>query len=202
MAEFYDYVAPYRERQDVAFFVQMARDSGGPVLEIGCGTGRVLIPTAQAATEIVGLDASPAMLARCREKLSREPQAVQSRAKLVEADMRHFDLARLPGVRPSFALATVPFRPAQHLLTVEDQLACLASIHRHLAARGRLGEEPEFTLPDGRRVRRTNRIVSRDGFNQIQGIELIYHVTHPEGREERLVHAFQMRYFFRFELDH
>ena len=78
VAEFYDYVAPYRERQDVAFFVQMARDSGGPVLEIGCGTGRVLIPTAQAATEIVGLDASPAMLARCREKLSREPQAVQS----------------------------------------------------------------------------------------------------------------------------
>ena len=42
---------------------------------------------------------------------------------------------------------------------------------------------------------------SRDWFNQIQGIELIYHVT-PEGREERLVHAFQMRYFFRFELDH
>jgi len=39
-------------------------------------------------------------------------------------------------------------------------------------------------------------------FNRIQGIELIYHVTHPEGREERLVHAFQMRYFFRFELDH
>ncbi|HEV2493500.1 MAG TPA: hypothetical protein VG204_10585 [Terriglobia bacterium] len=40
-AEFYDYVTPYRERQDVAFFVEMARDSGGPVLEIGCGTGRV-----------------------------------------------------------------------------------------------------------------------------------------------------------------
>ena len=46
-AEFYDYIVPYRERHDVAFWVEMAQVSGGPVLEIGCGTGRVLIPTAR-----------------------------------------------------------------------------------------------------------------------------------------------------------
>ena len=53
-AELYDHVVPYRERQDIEFFVEAARASGGPVLEIGCGTGRVLIPTARAAIHITG----------------------------------------------------------------------------------------------------------------------------------------------------
>ncbi|MEK6572561.1 MAG: class I SAM-dependent methyltransferase, partial [Bacteroidota bacterium] len=52
VAEFYDYVVPYRERQDVEFFVSLARESGGPVLELGCGTGRVLLPLARAGFEI------------------------------------------------------------------------------------------------------------------------------------------------------
>lgn len=217
VAEFYDYVVPYRDRQDVAFFVEMARRSEGPVLELGCGTGRVLIPTARAGVEIVGLDLSPSMLSVCREKLSREPQAVQSRVQLVQGDMQQFDLGR------EFGLVTIPFRPFQHLITVEDQLSCLDSIHRHLADGGRLildlfnpslprlveerylaesGEEPEFTMPDGRKVVRRHRTVSRDLFNQIIDSELIYYVTHPDGREERLVHRFQMRYLFRFEAEH
>jgi hypothetical protein len=63
-------------------------------------------------------------------------------------------------------------------------------------------EEPDFITPDGRRVIRFHRIVSRDRFNQINYVELIYVVTHPDGREERLVHAFPMRYLFRFEAEH
>ena len=61
VAEFYDFVVPYRERQDVGFFVEMAHEAAGPVLEIGCGTGRVLIPTARAGVEIIGLDSSSKM---------------------------------------------------------------------------------------------------------------------------------------------
>ena len=131
--------------------------------------------------------------------------------------MRDFELGR------AFRLATLPFRPFQHLTTVEDQLSCLGSIHRHLVAGGRLildvfnpslealtsdiagqeiGDEPEFTTPDGRRVVRRHKIVSRDLHNQINHVELIYYVTHPDGREERLVHAFPMRYLFRFEAEH
>ncbi|HKS95839.1 MAG TPA: class I SAM-dependent methyltransferase [Terriglobia bacterium] len=222
-AEFYDYVVPYRERRDVAFFVEIARDSGGPVLEIGCGTGRVLIPTARAGVEIVGLDASPAMLSRCREKLAAEREEVRSRVKLVEADMRDFDVAPAMGAPAPFALVTIPFRPFQHLYTVDDQLACLASIHRHLRPGGKLvldvfnpslpllvgptaanllGEEPEFTLPDGRRVRRSLRIVNRDLFNQVNDSEMTYHVTHADGREEQQVHPLRMRYLFRFEVEH
>ncbi len=216
-AEFYDHIAPYRERHDVAFFVEMAQASGGPVLEIGCGTGRVLIPTARADIKIVGLDLSPSMLAVCRGNLAAEPAEVQAQVQLVEADMRDFDLGR------KFALATLPFRPFQHLTSVEDQLACLAAIHRHLRPGGRLvldlfnpsmpslaaperleefGEEPEFTMPDGRRVLRRARIAARDYFTQVQDTELIYYVTHGDGRQERLVHAFPMRYLFRFEAEH
>ncbi|MFQ5593985.1 MAG: class I SAM-dependent methyltransferase, partial [Anaerolineae bacterium] len=217
VAEFYDHISPYRDRQDIDFFVGMAQRSGGPVLEIGCGTGRVLIPTARAGIDIAGLDLSESMLSVCREKLSREPEEVQLRVQLVKADMRQFDLGR------EFALATIPFRPFQHLITVEDQLACLKSVCRHLVAGGRLildlfnpslsflvdeqrleeaGDEPEFTMPDGRRVVRRHRIASRDLFNQVQEAELIYYVTHPDGREERLVHDFPMRYLFRFEAEH
>ena len=57
-------------------------------------------------------------------------------------------------------------------------------------------------MPDGRRVIRRFRIASRDWFNQIQHSEMIYYVTHPDGRQERLVHAFPMRHLFRFEAEH
>jgi SAM-dependent methyltransferase len=63
IADLYGYVVPYCTRPDIDFFVAAAQASGGPVLEVGCGTGRVLIPTARAGIEIVGLDLSPHMLA-------------------------------------------------------------------------------------------------------------------------------------------
>ena len=165
IAQFYDYVVPYRSRQDVGFFVEMARQSKGPVLEIGCGTGRVLIPTARAGIDIVGLDLSSSMLSICKEKLSQEPEEVKSKVRLMKADMRRFDLGQ------EFGLVTTPFRPFQHLTEVEDQLACLAGIYRHLCDAGMLAldlfnphlprlienkydneweEEPEFTMPDGK----------------------------------------------------
>lgn len=217
IAELYDYVVPYRTRPDIDFFVEAAQTSGGPVLEVGCGTGRILIPTARAGVDIMGLDLSPHMLQVCRTRLLNEPRAVQSRIRLIQADMRNFFLAQ------TFNLVTIPFRPFQHLTTVEDQLSCLQSIHQHLVDGGRLildlfnpslealvrdnlgqeyGDEPEFTSPDGRRVVRRHKIVSRDYANQINHIELIYDITHPDGREERLVHAFPMRYLFRFEAEH
>ena len=217
IAGLYDHVVPYQDRPDVDFFVAAAADSGGPVLEVGCGTGRILIPTARAGVPIVGLDRSPHMLAVCRERLAREPDSVRARVELVEADMRGFTLGH------RFALATLPFRPFQHLLEVSEQLACLAAIHRHLLPNGRLvldlfnpsldhlanrqlgaevGQEPEFTMPDGRRVIRRHRVVAHDRHQQINDVEILYYVRHPDGREERLVHAFRMRYLFRFEAEH
>ncbi|MBE0411177.1 MAG: class I SAM-dependent methyltransferase [Anaerolineales bacterium] len=177
----------------------------------------MLIPTARAGVKVVGLDLSAHMLDVCRQRLLSEPEDVQSRVQLVQADMRDFELSQ------TFQLVTIPFRPFQHLTTVDDQLACLACVHRHLDKGGKLildffnpslpaltsdtvgeevKEEPEFRMPDGRRVVRRHKVVARDYFNQINHVELIYYVTHPDGREERLVHAFPMRYLFRFEAEH
>jgi hypothetical protein len=57
-------------------------------------------------------------------------------------------------------------------------------------------------MPDGRSVVERDRMVTRDPINQVVQVELIYHVTHLDGRVERLVHAFPLRYFFRFEAEH
>ncbi len=64
------------------------------------------------------------------------------------------------------------------------------------------GDEPEFSMPDDRRVIRRHKTVASDRFSQVNQVELIYYVTHPDGREERLVHSFPMRYLFRFEAEH
>ena len=130
-AEFYDYVEPYLTRSDVPFFVEKATASGGEVLELGCGTGRVLIPIARAGVSITGLDLSISMLEVCRNKLRSEPDEIQQNANILQGDMRSFDLHR------QFALVIIPFRPFQHLLRVEDQLACLHSVHHHLTPDGR-----------------------------------------------------------------
>jgi ubiquinone/menaquinone biosynthesis C-methylase UbiE len=217
VAEFYDFIEPYRTRDDIPFYLELAQAVPGRMLEVGCGTGRVLLPVARAGKEITGLDLSEFMLNVCRDKLSRESVDVQRRVKLVQSDMRRFHL------RHTYSLVTIPFRSFQHLLTVEDQLECLTTIARHLEPSGLLildlfnpslphlvaekyleeyGDEPEFALPDGRVVTRRQRIVSRDWLNHINDVELIYYVKHPDGRSERLVHAFRMRYLFRFEAEH
>jgi SAM-dependent methyltransferase len=217
IAEFYDFVVPYSTRPDAGFYVDAAREYGGPVLELGCGTGRVLIPTARAGIDITGLDVSERMLAVCRERLLGESPQAQSLARVQHGDMRDFDLGRV------FRLITIPFRAFQHVLLVDEQLGCLRAIRRHLVPEGRLvfdlfnpsihnlakpadgveaDEEPPFVLPDGRTVVRSHRILARDLINQVNSGELVYHVSHPDGRRERLAHSFKMRSFFRFEVEH
>jgi SAM-dependent methyltransferase len=218
VAEFYDQVVPYRARADIAFFVEEAARSGGPVLELGCGTGRVLIPIARAGVDIVGLDGSPAMLARCRETLAFEPADVRNHVVgLIEGDMRRFRLGR------RFRLATIPFRPFLHLLTVDDELACLRTIHEHLEPDGRLildifnpsfetwatdrfpvdlPPEPSFALPDGRVVVRHTRMIGRDPFTQVLDVELVYDVSTAAGDQHQVVHRFGIRSIFRYEAEH
>jgi len=216
-AEYYDHVLPYRNREDVAFFADLARAARGPVLEVACGTGRVLLPCARAGVDVVGIDLSAGMLEVCRRHLARERPEVQARVELHEADMREFDLGR------QFDLITTPFRGFQHLLTVADQQRALRAIRRHLTDEGRfvldlfnpslpfLGDErwlvnplvePAFSMPDGRTVVRSFRIVTRDYFAQVQRLEMAYDVAWPDGHTERRTSAFSLRYLFRFEAEH
>jgi SAM-dependent methyltransferase len=217
VAEYYDFVPDYAGRRDLEFYLDYSLRAKGMILELGCGTGRVLIPTAGAGCRTVGLDLSSHMLAKCKEKLLRQPKEAQQRVLLFQGNMVDFKLDK------SFSLVTTPFRPFQHLVSVEEQTACLRRVNQHLARDGRLIldvfhpdpgklvgpvtlEETEdvsgVSLPDGRILRRTFRITGFHRAEQYNDVELIYYVTHPNGRTERFVQAFPMRYFYRYEIEH
>jgi SAM-dependent methyltransferase len=117
---------------EVEFYVDEAHDAAGAVLELGCGTGRVLLPIARAGVDIVGLDLAADLLAALRDKLARENSETQQRVDLVRADMCDFQLRR------RFAAIFVPYRTFQHLLTPDDQLRSLEQIAQHLDVGGRL----------------------------------------------------------------
>ena len=128
----YDAAVPVQP-DEVEFYLELARQAGAaglPTLEPACGTGRIAIPLAQQDIRITGIDNSPGMLDRAREKAAGLDNAAWH-----EADMRNFDL---PG---PFGLAIIPAGTFQLLLTTEDQLDCLRAIHRHLAPGGRLAFE-------------------------------------------------------------
>lgn len=226
----YDEVPAYAGRGDVPFYVgEAARVNGGPatVLELGCGTGRLLLPLARAGHDVTGVDASSAMLTRCRAKLAAEPADVRSRAALHEADVRDLTLRR-PAVAEAaseagdgFTLVVAPFRILQHLVTPTDQLRCLSAVGRHLARGGRLvfdvfnphfalmtadrsaefDDTPERPMADGRHLRRTARVTRVHWTQQVSEVELIYYVR--SGTEvERIVQAFAMRWYGVAELEH
>jgi SAM-dependent methyltransferase len=108
------------------FNTALAREAAGPVLELACGTGRLAVPLARNGHEVVGLDASPAMLRAARAKA----RAAGLEVALVEGDMRSFALPR------RFGLVVVGCNSLAHLTGTEDLLACLAAVRRHLAPGG------------------------------------------------------------------
>ena len=129
-SDIYDSVYAY-VRQDLPFYVEEAVASGGPVLELGCGTGRVAVAVAKAGVDVVGLDSSPEMLEEAQHKADSLPDG-SGTLTLAHADMRSFELHR------TFPLVIVPFRGILSLLTVEDQTSTLLNVRRHLAPGGRL----------------------------------------------------------------
>jgi SAM-dependent methyltransferase len=116
--------------EDVSFYVEEAVASGGPVVELGVGTGRIAIPTAAAGVDVIGVDTSAEMLAVCRE---------QARAAGVESrvDLRLGDLRR-PPVAEQVPLVTCPFRAYLHLASDEERLEALGAARALLKPRGRL----------------------------------------------------------------
>jgi SAM-dependent methyltransferase len=214
LAEIYD--AVYAGRDDHAFWAALAPDDGA-ILELACGTGRVLLPLARAGHEIVGLDLSAQMLARCRAALAGEAGAVRRRVELVQADMTSFDLSR------RFALVTSPFRGFQHLTSVERQLACLGRCHAHLRPGGRLvldlfnpdpsllyehggsdGEDAAETLTwtGGRTIRWWGRVTGYHRADQLNQCEMTYEITTADGAIRRVTERFPLRYLFRTEVEH
>lgn len=116
---------------DVAFYCDAAREFGDPVLELGCGTGRVTMALAERGYRVTGLDLSKPMLERAEEKRAKLPAEKRALVHLLHGDMTRFDL------REKFSLVIIPFRPFQHLLETDQQVSCLDSVRRHLTSEGR-----------------------------------------------------------------
>lgn len=216
-AEYYHLHLEVTGREDIGFFTNLARGAGGPVFEVGCGTGRTLVPSAAAGAAITGMDISRDMLRYCRKLLRKEPADTAERVELVHGDMTSFDLGK------KFSLITAPFRSFQHLATVEEQLSALASIRKHLAPGGvfvldifdpdldiltdsgravEFGDEEPFSAGHGRTVTVSYRNPSVDTVSQIVHCEMIFSVEHSNGKRERFIQEFIMRYIFRYEAEH
>jgi SAM-dependent methyltransferase len=225
IADYYDESPIVRGRtRDVNFYLDAVHEHGDPVLELGCGTGRITLALAEAGHRVTGLDISERMLERCNRKRARLATEARERVHLVQGDMTRFDLGE------KFRLVVIPFRPMQHLLNVEQQMSCLESVRTHLWAEGRRSGEKkgqlildvfqtdaermhdpvhhkealvtEYTTPDGRRVRITERVAAFHRAQQRNDVEMIFYVTDARGKEERMVFAWTLRYFFRYEVEH
>ena len=126
LAALYDLDARF-EDPAIDWFRGLAKMTGGPVLELGVGSGRVAIPIAKDGHEVVGIERSPAMLARAAKRAKEQ----RVKLTLVEADMRTFSLER------SFALVTIPANTFL-MLEPDDRWSCLARCREHLTAHGRV----------------------------------------------------------------
>ena len=117
-------------REDVGFYVDEALASGGPVVELAVGTGRIAVPTAKAGVQVIGVDESPGMLAVAREYAERE--GVADRIELRVGDLRN------PPVSERVPLVTIPFRSLLHMPSDAEKTRALAAARELLAPDGLL----------------------------------------------------------------
>jgi SAM-dependent methyltransferase len=140
-ATFYDWENSQTvQRRDVRFWERLAAAAGGPVLELGCGTGRILVPIAKSGVHLVGIDRSVSMLTRARRRVVRA--RLQNHALLVRGDIR-----ALPFPDGQFRLVMAPYGILQSLVRPSDLTAALASIARVVPKGGRLGVDLVPDLP-------------------------------------------------------
>ena len=128
-------------RRDVEFWRRLAGQTGGPVLELGAGTGRVLVPIARDGVPIVGVDQSAPMLARARARVRRG--RLTATGRLVRADIR-----TLPFGEAGFPLVMAPYGILQSLVRESDLTATLQSVARVIRPRGLFGMDLVPDLPE------------------------------------------------------
>jgi SAM-dependent methyltransferase len=209
-----------RRRVDVRWYRALAAEVLGPperlparasILELGCGSGRTLLPLVRDGYSVVGVDAAPAMLARCRERLARLAAPARARARLEAGDFRAIALGQ------RFPLVICPFNAFMHLYTRQDVERFLAVVRAHLAPGGLfafdvlnpdlswLSRDPNrrwartrFRHPSTGRSMTYSTSLSYDAALQIAFMR-IYYQPERGGRERvvRLAH----RQFFPLELE-
>lgn len=180
----YDPIASLYDRwntsvvEDIDFYTEEARLSGGPVLELGVGTGRIAVPIARAGVPVIGVDSSAPMLDLCRER-AREAGV----AELV--DLRLGDL-REPPVAEKVPLTISPFRAFLHLLSNEERLLTLTRIRDLLKPDGRFvfdvfsPSSQDIAATHGRWIEREPEIFERADWDAAER-RLTLRVRAPEG---------------------
>jgi ubiquinone/menaquinone biosynthesis C-methylase UbiE len=180
-APFYDWEnARTLGRRDVPFWCRVASTAGGPVLELGCGTGRITMPLAKAGVEVVGVDRSAAMLDRARR---RHVKSAKENARFVRGDIRG-----LPFEDRAFPMVLAPYGILQSLTRPRDLTAALASVARVIAPGGTFGLDLVPDVPNWREYR--NRV-------QLRGRSAGGHLTLIESVKQdprRRLTTFEQRY--------
>jgi SAM-dependent methyltransferase len=213
IAEFYDelqkdYLA------DIPLWLEYAEKCGSPILELACGTGRILLPLAQAGFKVTGVDISEKMLAKAEEKIEKEERDVEKRITLIKGDMREFDL------KVKFDLVLIIFNSFQHLLTKEDHDRCLGCIYKHLNPDGKLiitvfnpdlsrpqgilrkeGDEPILDYPEKGDSTEMFNYQFFDHEKQITAVRFVIDTVKSNNVLERRTSDFRLRYFFPKEFE-
>jgi SAM-dependent methyltransferase len=152
---------------DEAFYRGLAAETGGPILDVGCGTGRVAVALASDGREVVGVDLSAPMLRRAEEGRAALPADIAARLSFRQADMLTLDLER------TFALVLTPSRVFQFALTADAQRQALAALRSHLRPEGRLvldlfDPRLEFVVPSGEATPRGGEVVHPRTGNRVR----------------------------------
>ncbi len=145
-AEWYDIFYAAADPGDLDFYHGLCRASGGPILEIGVGTGRIALPLAKDGMEIVGIDLYEPML-KVAQQRALDVAPLDGSLKLIQADMRDFDLKR------KFPVVTIPARTLLLATTEEDQIDTLCRAVQHLEEDGTMAfnlfyPDPEMLADD------------------------------------------------------
>jgi SAM-dependent methyltransferase len=176
-----------RRRADIQFYRTLAAEHGGPVLDLACGTGRLMVPLLRDGHTVVGLDRAPAMLARAADKIARLTRPQRARALLIRADLRRF------AFRSRFGFAVAAFHSVQHLVSDRDLLMFLRSARRALEPDGWLAFDV-FAPARSFLTRDENRRWDRTPFRDpTTGKRLVYSINHHLDRRRR---ALLMRMYY------
>jgi len=216
----YDAIARYYDLshqslvEDIPFLLRVAAEAGGPALELGCGSGRLLVPLARAGYAVTGVDNSPEMLARAELRLAGEPAEVRDRVRLVPADVRAL---ALPAAAP-FGLAYFGYNTFMHL----DETSAATTLRRvrpllrpgarllidvdHPLALSTAADDPDFILEDvlrdnalGETIRQYTAYESVPG-EQAVDVSWVYE-SDRGARTERTRVKLRYHYFYPHQFD-